>query len=82
MATESSQFRRVVGKLKQTNIADGTANDKRLTDGQRLPFSRCLIELLSLRVILGSKDGVVIDSDESARLPAPVWVRLDSFDSR
>jgi len=39
----SSQFRRVVGKLKQKNIADGTANDKRLADVRRSPFSLCLI---------------------------------------
>ena len=37
------QFRPVVGKLKQTKIADGTANDKGLADVQRLLFLRCLI---------------------------------------
>ena len=38
-----SQFCRDDRKLKQKNIADGTANDKRLADVRCWPFSRCLI---------------------------------------
>ena len=44
----SFQFYRVDGKLKQKNIADGTANDKRLGDVRRLPLARCLINLTSV----------------------------------